>query len=72
MANIPANAKKIKINFICDVCSVDVPIEIDVPASGTTKTSAVCPVCFKSFEIIVGDGKVIVSDFDDDITVEAI
>lgn len=78
MKTFPNDAKKISIVFICDLCQEETPVEaFEVPAEGEKVIRAICPVCFKEFDVKVirRDGKswVEIEDVEEDeitITVE--
>jgi len=72
MQLIPTDAKKIKITFVCDLCSVDTTAETDVP-SEEISINATCFVCHKNFSIKVTPTAIEVMDIaDDDVTIEVI
>ena len=46
------STKKIKIIFVCDLCSADTSTEvIEIPETCDTSVAATCPVCSKEFEV---------------------
>ena len=72
MKLIPAEAKKIKITFSCDLCGVDVSTETDV-APYEIYIEAVCSVCHKNFSVKVSMAGVEVNDIaDNDINIEVL
>ncbi len=58
MKLFPNDAKKISIVFICDACGEETPMEpIEVSETCEMQLSAVCPVCFKEFDVkVMRDG----------------
>lgn len=60
-------AKEISIIFVCDACGEDTIVEhVNVPTQGEIIISAVCPVCFKDFDVKIGPGWVSIEDVDND------
>ena len=54
MKTFSNSTKKIKITFICDACSEDVPMEeMEIPETCDINITTTCPVCFKNFEVKV-------------------
>ena len=48
----PNSTKKIKITFICDACGEDTSMDaIEIPETCDISITAICPVCFKEFEV---------------------
>lgn len=78
MKNFPNEAKKISIIFVCDACGEDTPVEaLEVPTDGEIVVNAVCPACFKEFDVKIsrknGNSWVEVSDVEaDEITITVV
>jgi len=71
MKSFSNEAKKISIVFVCDACGEDTPVEtIEVPVDGEIVVNAVCPACFKEFDVKIvhknGSSWVEIPDVNDD------
>ena len=77
MKTFPNNLTKVSVSFICDICGVSVPFEVDFAGGNKLNFTVTCPVCSKQFTIDATrgegttDSQVSISDIDaDDITIE--